>query len=183
MTKVITRHNIGQAGEYLVASELARRGFTVALPTGNAESIDILVYGYGRSFAVQVKSVSGGVHQFNLGKFIDVVFEDDGRQSVKGARKDLDRNIYLVLVYIGEKPGNDEFLCTTAGDLADYLAKAHKSYLDNYGGRRPGSNPKSLHCAIKKEHFKEGLRHVSLEKALENWTSMDPTTNLPTGPN
>lgn len=34
--------NTGNAGEYFVAGELERRGFTVAAPMSNVESFDIL---------------------------------------------------------------------------------------------------------------------------------------------
>ena len=34
--------NIGNAGEYFVAGELERRGFTVAVPMSNVKDFDIL---------------------------------------------------------------------------------------------------------------------------------------------
>lgn len=36
-----TRINIGNCGEYFVAAELERRGFTVAVPMSNTPSFDI----------------------------------------------------------------------------------------------------------------------------------------------
>ena len=37
-----TNVNIGNAGEYFVAGELERRGFTVAVPMSNVKDFDIL---------------------------------------------------------------------------------------------------------------------------------------------
>lgn len=148
--KPTTRHGTGQTGEYLVAAELARLGFTVALPTGNAEVIDILAHGPGKSFAVQVKTAARGDHQFNLGKFIDISFEDDDRQTVHGRLPGLDSDVLIAFVFLGETAGEDEFAWTTVGEFADFLGAAHKAYLDRNNGRRPGKNPRSLHAAHNK---------------------------------
>lgn len=150
-----TRHGTGQTGEYLVAAELARMGFMVALPTGNAEAVDILAYGFGKTLAIQVKTAGRGDHQFNLGKFIDVEFHDDGRQEVHGRLRGLDTTILIVLVFLGTKAGEDEFTWALLNDFADFLAEEHSGYLLRKGGRRPGGNPKSLHAAHSKKVLQE----------------------------
>ena len=50
----------GNAGEFFVAGELARRGFTVALPTAKVENIDLLAMRPGsfRQLAIQVKTAA-----------------------------------------------------------------------------------------------------------------------------
>ena len=52
--------NIGNAGEYFVAGELERRGFTVALPMSNVRDFDVLAINRatGEQFAIQVKTTS-----------------------------------------------------------------------------------------------------------------------------
>jgi hypothetical protein len=153
--KPTTRHGTGQTGEYLVAAELARHGFTVALPTGNAESIDVLAYGFGMSLAVQVKTAGRGDHQFNLGKFVDIAHEIDGRQDIRGRKDTLDPKILMALVFLGERAGDDQFCWTTLGDFADFLAESHANYLARNGGRRPGKNPKSMHASLSKKALQE----------------------------
>ena len=50
----------GNAGEYFVAGELERRGFTVAIPMSNTKDFDILAINREnfKQFAIQVKTTS-----------------------------------------------------------------------------------------------------------------------------
>lgn len=50
--------NTGNAGEYFVAGELERRGFTVAVPMSNVENFDILAIHKEslKQYAIQVKT-------------------------------------------------------------------------------------------------------------------------------
>ena len=164
--KPTTRHGTGQTGEHLVAAELARQGFTVALPTGHAEAIDVLAYGFGQTLAIQVKTAARGDHQFNLGKFLTISHEDDGRQQILGRRPSLDPGVLMVFVFLGEKAGEDEFAWTEAGRFADFLAERHQNYLNQNGGRRPGSNPKSLHASIPPKDLKERFPARSLPEVI-----------------
>jgi hypothetical protein len=47
----------GLSGEYFVAAELLRRGFTVGITMGNAKAIDILAEKNDRQFIIQVKAI------------------------------------------------------------------------------------------------------------------------------
>lgn len=53
-----TNVNIGNAGEYFVAGELERRGFTVAVPMSNVKDFDLLAIHREtqEQFAIQVKT-------------------------------------------------------------------------------------------------------------------------------
>lgn len=164
--KPTTRHGTGQTGEHLVAAELARQGFTVALPTGHAEAIDVLAYGFGLTLAIQVKTAARGDHQFNLGKFLTIAHEEDGRQRILGRRQALDPKVLMAFVFLGERAGEDEFAWTDAGSFADFLAERHKNYLDQNDGRRPGSNPKSLHASVPPKDLKERFRARSLQEVI-----------------
>ena len=62
-----------QVGEYLVASELARRGFMVATFSGNVPDFDIIATDFkGDSCPVQVKAARRGSWQFSINKFVDI---------------------------------------------------------------------------------------------------------------
>lgn len=47
----------GLSGEYFVAAELLRRGYSVGITMGNAKAIDILAEKDNKQFIIQVKSI------------------------------------------------------------------------------------------------------------------------------
>lgn len=58
------KNNTHLAGEYFVAAELYRRGFSVEMTIGNAKAIDLFVYKDNKVLSIQVKAIrndkSGG---------------------------------------------------------------------------------------------------------------------------
>ena len=57
----INNINIGNCGEYYVAAELERRGFTVAVPMSNVDNFDILAINKNKpynQYAIQVKTTT-----------------------------------------------------------------------------------------------------------------------------
>jgi hypothetical protein len=53
----IQSSSTGLAGEYFVAGELLRRGFSVGITMGNAKAIDILAEKDHQQFIIQVKAI------------------------------------------------------------------------------------------------------------------------------
>jgi hypothetical protein len=53
----IQRSSTGLSGEYFVAAELLRRGYSVGITMGNAKAIDILAEKDGVQFIIQVKAI------------------------------------------------------------------------------------------------------------------------------
>lgn len=53
----IQSSSTGLSGEYFVAAELLRRGFTVGITMGNAKAIDILAEKDGNQYIIQVKAI------------------------------------------------------------------------------------------------------------------------------
>lgn len=53
----IQSSSTGLAGEYFVAAEMLRRGFSVGITMGNAKAIDILAEKDGKQFIIQVKAI------------------------------------------------------------------------------------------------------------------------------
>jgi len=53
----IQRSSTGLSGEYFVAAELLRRGYSVGITMGNAKAIDILAEKDGNQFIIQVKAI------------------------------------------------------------------------------------------------------------------------------
>ncbi|MDA1049702.1 MAG: hypothetical protein O3C40_04370 [Planctomycetota bacterium] len=57
MKTTTDRNSTHLAGEYFVAAELCRMGYSVGMTIGNAKAIDILVEKDGRMIPVQVKAI------------------------------------------------------------------------------------------------------------------------------
>jgi predicted AAA+ superfamily ATPase len=53
----IARNNTGLSGEYFVAAELYRRGWSVGMTIGNAKAVDLFAEKDERIIAIQVKSI------------------------------------------------------------------------------------------------------------------------------
>lgn len=53
----IPRNNTGLSGEYFVAAELYRRGWSVGMTLGNAKAVDLFAEKNGKTISVQVKSL------------------------------------------------------------------------------------------------------------------------------
>jgi hypothetical protein len=71
-----------QAGEYLVAAELCRRGFISTTFTGNVPHYDIIASDEkGRHVPVQVKTLASGSWQLDIRNFAEVELKD-GKQYV-----------------------------------------------------------------------------------------------------
>ncbi|MDP1669880.1 group I intron-associated PD-(D/E)XK endonuclease [Phaeovulum sp.] len=150
------RYQTGQIGELLVAAELARMGYAVALPTGNAVDFDILAYKNDHKLAVQVKSSAGKFIQLNLSKFLDIEMGIDGRsQIVHGPRSNLDKDLLVAAVFLGKASGSDRIYCAKMNEFSCLLSEYHKEYLNKHGGERPGNNKASMHAACKESYFKD----------------------------
>lgn len=52
------RGDTALAGEFFVAAELAKRGYTVAITLGNAKAVDLIAERNGRAVCIQVKAVA-----------------------------------------------------------------------------------------------------------------------------
>lgn len=58
MTLMPDRNSTHLAGEYFVAAELYRRGYSVAMTLGNAKAIDLFAESNGKTVNVQVKAIA-----------------------------------------------------------------------------------------------------------------------------
>jgi hypothetical protein len=77
-----------QAGEYLVAAELSRRGYIATTFTGNVPYYDIIaVDDSGGHVVVQVKAIAGKSWQFNATDFAEIEMQGQ-RQIVRCERKE-----------------------------------------------------------------------------------------------
>ena len=136
-----------QIGEYLVASELARRGFLVATFSGNVPDFDLIATDFkGSSCLIQVKTIKGGSWQFSIDKFAEITFEGDAQRI--GKKKPLPiPELICVFVLTADHYGKDQFFVLEWAQVQETLMRNHKRWLDLHGGKRP-RKPTSMHCSI-----------------------------------
>jgi hypothetical protein len=154
-----------QVGEFLVAAELARRGWLAAVLSGNTPEFDLIATNVnGRSVPVQVKAITGASWQFDVTRFAEVSF--DGDRQVVGALARYPANLVCVLVVVGSQSGADQFFVLPMRTLQQLLAENHRAWLAKHGGVRP-RNPKSTHTALSVKQV-EGYRDhwVEIESAV-----------------
>src|SRR5215472_5926703 len=106
-----SRYLTKQAGEYLVAAELSRRGYIATTFTGNLPYYDIIaVDNSGAHVVIQVKAIAGQSWQFNATDFADIEMQGR-RQIVRCERKQPYPNLICVLVQVAraESDASDRF--------------------------------------------------------------------------
>jgi hypothetical protein len=139
-----------QAGEYIVAAELSRRGFITTTFTGNVPSYDIVAVDDGGGHAlVQVKAVAADSWQFTVKQFADVVF-DGPKQIIRAQLPDPYPNLICVMVQIApaDSGRRDRFYVLPWRELARIVIDRYAKYLAKHGGVRP-RRPESLHSDLK----------------------------------
>jgi hypothetical protein len=97
-----------QVGEYLVASELARRGYVSSTFSGNVPDFDIVATNQsGITRLIQVKTINGASWQFSIDRFATI--EMEGNKQIIGRKKAQPiEQLIFALVKLGQKYGEDE---------------------------------------------------------------------------
>ncbi len=111
----------GIAGEYLVAAELARRGYVASLTLRNTRGIDILASNPNatKSVGIQVKTSQGAKPDWVL---------------TKKAEDDLAENLFYVLVCL-PPAGPPKYHIVPRRVVARYVSENHKRWLATPGRR------------------------------------------------
>lgn len=143
---------VGQTGEYLVASELSRRGLIATTFTGNVPHYDIIASNEkGKHISIQVKTITGSSWQFaRIDRFLEISF----KKPVQIVGKNLPapvENLVFFFVKLGGY-GLDKFFICTWQELCDVLSRNHKAYLAKHNGVRP-KRWDSMHAAISEKHI------------------------------
>lgn len=146
-----SNHNVGRAGEYLVAAELCRRGYTATTFSGNVPDYDIVaITPNGTNFNIQVKTSNHSSWQFDLKKFCEVGFE--GQLQIIGRRfPDPVTNLFMVFVDI-KVYREDNFYVMSYGDFVKILVNHYEAYLQKHSGERP-KNFQSTHAQLKTDEI------------------------------
>lgn len=113
--------SVGNSGEYFVAAELERRGYTCAVPMSNTKDFDILAIrrDNNHQYAIQVKTTSRGIKQWAL--------------NAKNEQLIGDNIIYVFVVLNGL--ANPEYHIVPSSVVAEYIHTYHQKWL-----MTPGKN-------------------------------------------
>lgn len=107
--------NIGNAGEYFVAGELERRGFTVGVPMSNVKDYDLLCANReGKQFALQVKTTADGRNKWMLAQKNENIIAE---------------NVFYVFVHLHQLEAPTYFVVPSK-IVAETISKGHKEWLD-----------------------------------------------------
>ena len=109
--------SIGNAGEYLVAAELERRGFSVAVPMSNVEMFDILALNRvtRKQIAIQVKTNSSSSPVWLLKRKCEEI---------------IDPNIFYIFVNMNEL-GFPTYHILPSQVVAKQIADNHTNWLND----------------------------------------------------
>lgn len=140
-----------QIGEYLVAAELARRGFLATPFSGNVPDFDLVVVDeHLRSFPIQVKAFTGSFQIADSREFL-VIDQQLEQQKVRGLKElPFPTLIYVLVQVIGT--AKDEFYILTKKELQAEVAHSYEAYLARHGGQRP-KNSSSYHMALSPQNL------------------------------
>lgn len=140
--------NIGNAGEYFVAGELERRGFTVAVPMSNVKDFDILAINREtyEQFAIQVKTT--------------------GYQQKKWTLNQKNENLigeHIVYIFVAlNELGTPEYHIVPSKIVADTISKAHAAWLNTPGKQGQPHKDTNIRNFIDKK-----------DKYLNRWDYLD----------
>lgn len=120
----------GNAGEYFVAGELERHGFTVAVPMSNVKDFDILAINRKtfEQYAIQVKTTGYKKKKWTLTK--------------KNEKLEGDNIIYFFVSL--NQLDQPEYHIVPSKAVAEYVRKSHQEWLDTPGKHGQPHNDNDL---------------------------------------
>lgn len=129
----------GNSGEYFVAGELERRGFTCAVPMSNTKDFDILVINRNNNnqYAIQVKTTAHKQKRWTLTKKNEDLIED---------------NVFYIFVSLNELD-NPEYHIVPSSIIAKQIKERHQKWLNTPGKKDQKHNDNSIRVFEDKENI------------------------------
>jgi hypothetical protein len=138
----IGKQNIGNAGEYYIASRLSAKNFTTTITLGRAEKYDILaVNPLGKTIKLSVKTRYKKADRFPLSKKDETGNSDD---------------FYYVFILLNEFKIEPQFWIIPSKRVNEIISRNHKDFL--HKKRRDGE-----------KHADTGIRNLWLKLNRTNW--------------
>jgi hypothetical protein len=124
-------NNIGNAGEYFIASILSSRGYTTTITLGRAETYDIIaIKPDGKTIKIQVKTAWHDNNVFRLS-------EKDGKQ-------DRHLDYFYAFVTLKENKKQWEYYIVPAKIVAKLVNETHESWLKCLGKKGQKHNDSNI---------------------------------------
>ena len=122
----------GNCGQYFVAAELERRGFTAALTLVNTKDFDILAINRqnGKQFAIQVKTTSHDEKRWVLSKKV---------LTLQG------KNIFYIFVVLHGKYGAPEYHIAPSTQISKVMRLGRERWLKTPGKKGQKHNDNNVH--------------------------------------
>ena len=132
-----TNVSIGNSGEYFVAGELERRGFTCAVPMSNVKDFDILAINRQtyEQFAIQVKTTGYKQKKWTLSAKNETLAGD---------------NIIYVFVSLNELDA-PEYHIVPSKIVADTITREHQEWLKTPGKKGQQHNDTNIRVFTDKD--------------------------------
>lgn len=151
--------SIGNCGEYFVAAELERNGFTAAVPMSNTKSFDVLAISRksDKQIALQVKTNHTSSRTWTLSGKNETLYGE---------------NIYYVFVCLNEKEAPDYYILPSEL-VAKSIRKSHADFLD---GVITKNGQKGKDTPIRKFSFdmdKYNPYSLKANSYKSNWESLE----------
>ena len=129
--------NIGNSGEYFVAGELERRGFTVAVPMSNVKDFDLLAIERNthKQIAIQVKTTGYKQKKWTLSKKNELLAGD---------------NIFYVFVSLNELD-TPEYHIVPSRIVANTIKEYHRNWLNTPGKKGQQRNDTNIRIFLDSE--------------------------------
>ena len=146
--------NIGNSGEYFVAGELERRGYTVAVPMSNVKDFDILaIYRETHEqFAIQVKTTGYKQKKWTLAKKNENLIGD---------------NIFYVFVSLNELD-TPEYHIVPSIIVAETIKTSHQKWLETPGKKGQKHNDTNIRVFMDDEDVFYDKWHLLEVKVVDD---------------
>ena len=146
--------NIGNSGEYFVAGELERRGYTVAVPMSNVKDFDILAIHREthEQFAIQVKTTGYKQKKWTLAKKNEELIGD---------------NIFYVFVSLNELD-TPEYHIVPSRIVAETIKTSHRKWLETPGKKGQKHNDTNIRVFVDDEDVFHDKWHLLEMKAVDD---------------
>ena len=116
---MVNHISIGNSGEYFVAAELERRGFSVAVPMSNVELFDLLIFHREtkKQFAIQVKTTHSNKKEWIMSKKNEFISSE---------------NIFYIFVSMNGL-NSPEYHIVPSGIVSNTIKETHLRWLNTPG--------------------------------------------------
>ena len=135
---------VGQAGEYLVCAQLAKRGFMATPFAGNVPVFDVLIADdQCRSVAIQVKASTGLQWRTDARLWLSMDFDPVASRQIYNGPLDLAMpDLLTVCVSLDMGGTNDRYFILTARAIQERVIKGYTWWMSQRDWKRP-KNPQS----------------------------------------